>query len=389
MTMSSVTRNEYLYEVQKQYRTASKARKGTLLTAAVAVTGLHRKYLVARLGSSRALVAPKGTTSRPETRGRKVVYHTAFHDALLICWHAENDICAERLQPFLPDIVPKLERCKELVVTDDVRRLLMSASIATVGRNLAAAQRRSTIPLGTTKPGSLLKQEIAVRRGRWEETNPGWLESDTVAHGGDSVAGKYIHTYDFLDIATGWTELEASTGKGERATVAGFVAVRKRFPFPILGIDSDNGSEYINRHLQRYCEQENLTFTRSRPYHKNDNAHVEQKNWEAVRKMVGYARLDSQEQLDVLTELYHGPLRLYLNYFQPTRKRKAKLIDTATGHKRKTYFEAKTPYQRVLTHPHTSQATKDMLESEYNQLNPVKLLAEINALLDELKRALR
>lgn len=389
MAMSSIARNEYLYEVQKQYRTATKTQKGALLSAAVAVTGLHRKYLVVRLGSSRALIPPRGAAPRRETRGRRMVYGAAFHDALLICWHAGNDICAERLQPFLPELATKLVGCGELVVTSGTRQLLLSASIATVSRHLAAAQKRSTIPLGTTKPGSLLKQEIAVRRGRWEETNPGWLESDTVAHGGDSAAGQYIYTYDFLDIATGWTELEATMGKGERATVKGFASVRERFPFPILGIDSDNGSEYINRHLQRYCQHENLTFTRSRPYHKNDNAHVEQKNWEAVRKMVGYARLDNQKQLDSLTELYRGPLRLYLNYFQPTRKRQVKVIDTATGQKRKSYFEARTPYQRVLVHPLTSHATKDLLESEYNQLNPVQLLARIRTLLDELKRTFR
>jgi hypothetical protein len=285
--------------------------------------------------------------------------------------------------------VAKLEVCGELVVDASTRQLLSSASVATVARHLTKAKRRTTIPLGTTKPGTLLKSQIAVRKGRWEETNPGWLETDTVAHGGDSGAGQYIHTYDFLDIATGWVELEASMGKGERPTVACLRAARDRFPFPILGIDSDNGSEYINFHLMRYCKQENLAFTRSRPYQKNDNAHVEQKNWEAIRKMVGYDRLDTEEQLAILTELYRGPLRLYLNYFQPTRKRRVKEIDTTSGKKRKSYFEARTPYQRVLTHPLVTPATKAMLESEYNQLNPVKLLAELRALIEWLNRTLR
>lgn len=176
-----------------------------------------------------------------------------------------------------------------------------------------------------------------------------------MAHGGDSGAGQYIFTYDFLDIATDWVELTATMGKGERATVTSFARVRKRFPSLVLGIDSDNGTEYINQYLKHYCQRENLTFTRSRPYHKNDNAHVEQKNWEAVRKMVGYDRLDTTEQLAILDELYAGPLRLYLNYFQPTRKRKSKLVDTRTGQKTKRYFEAKTPYQRALEHPVTTK----------------------------------
>lgn len=222
-----------------------------------------------------------------------------------------------------------------------------------------------------------------------EETEPGWLESDTVAHGGDSSAGQFIHTYDFVDIASSWCEQVATMGMGERATVAGFDEVRQRFPFPILGIDSDNGGEYINNHLYRYCRKEGLNFTRSRAYKKNDNAHVEQKNWEAIRKIVGYHRLETPEQLVILSELYQGPLRLYLNYFQPTRKRKTKLTDTATGRKQKRYFEAKTPCQRVMEHPGTTEATKALLQSQYNQLNPVKLLAEIRSLIDRLDGTLR
>ncbi len=291
----------------------------------------------------------------------------------------------------MPELVAKLEACGELAIDDETRRLLLSASIATVKRHITRAKRRSTVPLGTTKPGNLLKRQIAVRYGRWNETNPGWLESDTVAHGGDSAEGQFIHSYNFVDIATGWNEQIASMGKGERATVAGFDEVREpcRFPFPILGIDSDNGSEYINKHLMRYCKREKITFTRSRPYKKNDNAHVEQKNWEAIRKVVGYARLDTEERLATLNELYRGPLRLYLNYFQPTRKRKLVTIDTDSGKKHTHYFEAKTPYQRVMEHPDIPKETKAMLQSEYSNLNPTKLLAEIHELLARLRRDLR
>jgi hypothetical protein len=267
MAMSSISRKEYLDEVLKQYIKASKGEKGNLLAAAELVTGLHRKSLIRHLRMlthkpEQLKITVKQNIRQLSKRGSGIIYDGAFHDALLICWHAENDICAERLQPFIPDLVPRLEICGELQISEMTRTLLMTVSISTVARHLVKAQKRSTIPLGTTKPGSLLKSQIVVRRGRWEETNPGWLESDTVAHGGDSTAGQFIFTYDFLDIATGWCELEASMGKGERTTVAGFNAVRQRFPFHILGIDSDNGSEYINDHLKRYCERENLTFTR-------------------------------------------------------------------------------------------------------------------------------
>jgi len=303
MAMSSISRKEYLNELRKQYRGASKTAKRDLLNVAVVFTGLHRKSLIRLLGAPihHSTRQAGQTASR---HGPRIIYDAAFHDALLVCWHAGNDICAERLQPFLPELVAKLESSKELRLDPATKTLLTAASISTVARHLKRSQRRSTIPLGTTKPGTLLKSQVVVRKGRWEETNPGWTETDTVAHGGDSGAGQFIFTYDFVDIATGWTELVASLGKGEQATVRGFGDVRKRFPFAILGIDSDNGGEYINGHLYRYCQREGISFTRSRPYKKNDNAHVEQKNWEAVRKIVGYNRLDTDEQLAILNQLY-------------------------------------------------------------------------------------
>lgn len=387
MAMSSISRKDYLKEVKRLYKKAkTKTAKGALITNAVEITGMHRKSLIRLIHKKKQ---KKPNAKLPETRGRKARYSGDFHEALIICWHAVNDICAERLQPFLSDLVTKLEDLGELDISDYTRYLLTSASISTVRRHLRRAKRRSVVPLGTTKPGNLLKKQIAVRYGRWNEENPGWLESDTVAHGGDNSAGQFIHTYDFIDIATAWNEQVATMGMGERATVAGFGEMKSRFPFKILGIDSDNGSEYINNHLYRYCKRQHITFTRSRSYKKNDNAHVEQKNWEAIRKMVGYSRLDTEEQLVILNQLYRGPLRLFLNYFQTTRKRKLKLIDTVTGQKRKYYFEAKTPCQRVMEHPKIDQATKNLLQSEYNNLNPVKLLAEIRTLIDQLNKTLR
>lgn len=383
--MSSISRKEYLSEVNRLYRKArTKKEKSELITDVVEITGMHRKAIIRLLHKK-----PTGLRKAPETRGSKVKYDKEFHDALLTCWNTANGICAERLQPFLSDLVAKLEDLGEIKISDYTRYLLVSASISTVKRHLQRARRRSTIPLGTTKPGNLLKQQIAIRYGRWDEENPGWLESDTVAHGGDSAEGQFIHSCNFIDIATAWTEQVASLGMGERATVAGFDAIRQRMPFPILGIDSDNGGEYINDHLYRYCKREKITFTRSRRYKKNDNAHVEQKNWEAIRKVVGYSRLDTEEQLVILNALYSGPLRLYLNYFQPTRKRKVKYIDTATGKTKKYYFEAKTPYQRLMRHPLVPESTKGLLQSEYNNLNPVQLLAEIRTLIAQLQKTLR
>lgn len=382
MAMSSISRKEYLREVRRLYKKAkTKKDKSELISDVVDITGIHRKAAI------RALRNKPDRYKKPS--GPTITYDGPFHKALLICWRAENYICAERLQPFLPELVDKLESLGELKITTETKQLLLSASISTVKRHLKQAKRVSRVPLGTTKPGNMLKSQISIRHGTWDEDNPGWIETDTVAHGGDSAAGQFIYTYDFVDIYSSWTELVATMGKGEKATVAGLHEVRARFPFPILGIDSDNGGEYINAHLYRYCIDEQIYFTRSRPYKKNDNAHVEQKNWQAVRKIVGYSRLTTEEQLAILNELYKGPLSLYLNYFQPTRKRKIKLVDTTSGKSRKSFFEAKTPFQRLMNNPNVSHEIKDLLQSEYNQLNPVKLLAEIRSLIDRLNKTLR
>jgi len=387
------SRYEYLREVQALYWRAKKQKDHPKLTAvlndAVEITGLNRKYLITKLGK-RLKPYPTGLT-RSDPRGRKSIYGSIeFNEALLVCWRATNEICAERLQPYLVKLVPKLESCDELEIGSITRELLLTASISTIARKLTKAKRRSYVPLGTTKPGALLKSQIPVRKGLWNETEPGWLESDTVAHCGGDLFGQFIHSYNFVDIATSWSEQSVAMGMGEKATVNCFEKISKRIPFAVRGIDSDNGGEYINHHLWRYCKKNGLEFTRSRPNKKNDNAHVEQKNYTAIRKTVGYARLDTHEQLAILNKLYDGPLRLYLNYFQPTRKRKSKEYDSTTGKARKFYFESKTPYQRLMDMDDKviSAKQKAVLHSEYDNLNPVQLLAEIRFLLAELEKTL-
>jgi hypothetical protein len=392
---NSISRHDYIKEIKLKYGEArlarNKKRKSELLDEAVEFTGMHRKYLI-RLLTERRRKYPSGFASGGSSkRGRKAIYNSReFMAALLVCWQATNQSCAKNLQPYLSELVSKLEACGELDVTPDVRGLLFSVSRSTVARKLYGFRTKDRLPLGvsTTKPGTTLRSQIAVRKGRWEETEPGFTEVDTVAHCGQANEGRYIHSYNFVDIATSWSEQCAAMGMGERATVVSFADVRRRCPFATRGIDSDNGSEFINDHLYRYCQTNGITFTRSRPYHKNDNAHVEQKNNSAIRKMVGYHRYDTDEQLAILHKLYSEPLRLYLNFFQPTRKRKTKMVDTKTGKTKKTYFESMTPYQRVLQSKPVDDQTKQMLQSQYNNLNPVKLLAEVRSLLDKLERTL-
>ncbi len=279
-----------------------------------------------------------------ETRGRAVYYSAETRRVVLKLWHAAGDICAERLHPFIPDLLDKLIACGELAVTSETDAQLRRISLATVKRTVGGEKSRSVIRLGgTTKPGSILKRQITVRYGRWDETVPGWCETDTVAHCGETLEGTFIYSLDLVDICSSWSEQVAIMGKGERAAVAGVDTAKNRLPFPLLGIDSDNGSEFINWHMQRYAKRHNISFTRSRPYRKNDNAHVEQKNWTAIRQLVGYQRMDTQEQLEILNDLYANEWRLYINFFQPTMKVKETTKDQVTGKKPNATTQPKHP----------------------------------------------
>jgi hypothetical protein len=193
---------------------------------------------------------------------------------------------------------------------------------------------------------------------------------------------------DLVDISTGWSEQGAIMGKGERATVNRMDQIRKRLPFKMKGLDPDNGSEFINWHMHRYCKKNEITLTRSRPYHKNDNAHIEQKNWTAIRQLVGYGRLETEKQLEILNDLYANEWRLYLNFFQPTMKLREKIKNTQTGKTKKKYYEAKTPYQRLLE-SRISNRKKTELETLYNSLDPIQLRQRIKVKVDHLKRTLK
>ena len=306
---NNISRKQYIAETKSLYgeacRRKDKKRKTQLLNDAVAITGLHRKYLITVFRDHRK-VYPTGFpradgSAQTSLRGRRARYgSTELLNALLVCWRATNCSCAENLQPYLPELVPRLECLGELTIDDETRRLLLQASISTIARRLKRHKRKDRISLSTTRPGKLIKAQVAIRRGRWDETEPGSLETDTVAHCGDANEGLYIHSYNFVDIATSWSEQVAVMGIGERATTQALDDVVARLPFTIQAIDSDNGSEFLNWHLHGYCKNRGIDLTRSRPYKKNDNAHIEQKNNTAIRKMVGYGRYDTIEQLKLL-----------------------------------------------------------------------------------------
>lgn len=280
--MSVSARRELAIRTSERYRAAQWKEKGHILDEFVATTGYNRKHAVTLLKS----VVHNAAAPRPYDRKRQ--YDSAVRVALIAVWKAANGICSKRLVPFLPDLVGVMERFGHLSVPPDVRAKLLSVSVATVDRLLASERHRNGKGKGisTTRPGQLLKRLIPVRTfAEWNDVQPGFFEADLVAHCGDRAEGSYLYTLTLTDIATCWTECLALLGRTQADVTGAITEVRRRLPFPMLGLDTDNGSEFINYDQLRYCEREGISFTRSRSYKKNDQAHVEEKNGSVVRRL--------------------------------------------------------------------------------------------------------
>lgn len=379
--MSQRSKREMVETIRPRYLKANKAGKRQILDELIATTGYHRKYAIRVLKHP---PKPKGL-KKP---GRRKVYQGEVVRVLEQIWEICGRICSKRLQPFLPEIVTVLERCQELCLSEETKALLLGMSRATLDRCLKNA--RFTHPqhgLSTTKPGSLLKQAIPIRTFTpWEEEHPGFLEIDLVAHCGPTTEGSYLHTLTATDLATGWTECQAVANKTQSAVSQAIHTMRQHLSFPLLGLDSDNGSEFINDTLLRYCQEEHITFTRSRPYQKNDQAHVEQKNWSVVRHTIGYDRLETPEELAWLSSIYTD-LRLYINFFQPVLKLVGK--ERVDGKTVRTYDRATTPYRRVLALDSLPLEVKARLSAQYVPLNPVTLRARIDTAVGKLWKIIR
>lgn len=374
--MDMHTRHQLTVQVLQRYLKANKEEKGRILDEYCANTEYGRKYAIEKLRKYQLVPSMQERKPGTHTRKRSKIYDMAAEEALHIIWDAYDNICAERLHPHLGLRIDKLIRCNELRINAATDRKLHAISLGTLKMLLRRIRIRATNRVcGTTKPGTLLKHEIPLRVGYWDEAKTGFLEIDTVAQCGDSMAGIFAHTLNSTDIATGWFEAEAVLGKSQERVFDGLVRMKKRVPFSLLGIDSDNGYEFINWELYRWCEKEKIVFTRSRPYKKNDNAHIEQKNWTCVRRVLGYTRVETQKQVDGMNELYRGPLRDYINFFLPSMK----CIERKRVGSRivKKYDEAKTPYERVLLSKNVSDVVKNELQKHYHELNPVVLKKRI------------
>jgi hypothetical protein len=367
--MSPKSKDELLAALRPRYHKAKRAEKGRILDELVATTGYHRKYAIQLLNH------PPRRPARRRRVGQRT-YGGAVRAALEQVWRIANRICGKRLVAGLPALVEALERHGELHLEAETRQLLLAMSAATADRLLA--RLRQGVPrhgLRTTKPGTLLKQMIPIRTfAEWNDVKPGFMEVDLVAHGGDSPAGEFVHSLDMVDVATRWSECVAIPNRSQAAVKAAIITARGRLPFPLRGLDSDSGAEFINANLLRYCEQEQITFTRSRPYKKNDQAYIEQKNWSNVRQLVGYDRYEDQTACEALNRLYET-WHLYSNFFQPVMVLVSK--ERAGAKVKKRYDQPKTPYQRALDSPEVTEEDKERLRQLYPTLNPAALLRQI------------
>ena len=376
LTMSE--RKAVTKKLALEYRRAGKARKGQILDELCRLTDWHRNHARKALKQALLLKAVRPRPPRPPLYGPAVV------KALRFLWAVQGTPCGRLLAAALPDLVPRLRRLGELSIDDDTAGLLLRIAPATIDRRLAG-DRAGLIVRGRshTKPGTLLKSSIPMRTwAEWDDAVPGFVEIDLVGHEGGNSRGEFCFTLDITDIATGWTETRSVRNKAQKWVFAAIKDVTASFPFPILGIDSDNGSEFINWELFRWCQQHNLTFTRSRSGNKNDGAHVEQKNWHIVRQVVGYHRYDTPAELELLNRIW-ALQRLLTNHFAPQQKLVSK---TRNGAKiTKTYDTPKTPFQRVLADKGTvAKSVKTRLARQNEPLNPAAVQRQIQALTAQL-----
>jgi len=375
MTQGSIL--EYVMAIRERYLSSAKKEKTKILDEFTRATGRHRKAAIRLLHSA-------GRSKPRKRRGRRPQYSRPAVAALKVAWEAADRMCGKRLQPFLPEFLQVLKRHRELAIMPEIEAEVCRMSASTIDRlsrpwRRLEAQRRFT----TTKPGPLLKKAIPIRTfADWQENRPGFLEADLVAHCGNNTRGFFLNTLSAVDVFSGWTECVALWGKGQERVGGAVHQVRQRLPFPLLGLDSDNGSEFINQVLIGYCRRNKITFTRARSSKKNDSCYVEQKNWAVVRRAIGYNRYSSRPAFDCLNRIYLLQ-RLYVNLFQPVMRLVSKTRDGAKVHK--VYDQARTPYQRLLEADALTEAKRQELAATYLRLNPVSLKKQIEDNLERLE----
>jgi transposase InsO family protein len=374
--MTRVTVHEYAAALRPRYRAAGRGEKGRILDEFCETTGLHRKAAIRLLNHD--CLAKGRRSGRPRTYGPDVL------EPLHLVWQVGDRMCGKLLKAAMPELLSSLERHGELRLTDGMRTSLLSMSAATIDRLLKRRLRRQSdlLPRRKTPAEPSLKAEVPIRTwSEWQDAKPGELQADLVLHCGEIPDGFFLSTLCAVDVASGWTEHEAIWGHGKQRVGTGMHHIQQRLPFPLRALHTDNGSEFINHTLVPWCRQEGIHLTRGRAYKKNDQAWVEQRNWQTVRRLVGYGRLDSKAAHQLLGKLY-PLLDLQMNFFRPLRKLTSK---TRQGAKLlKCYDEPHTPYQRLLASGALSSQAQARIDRQLAQLNPAELQRQIDHLLRRL-----
>ena len=366
---------EYLKAIYQRYQKADRALRQQILSEFCQVCGYHRKYAI-RLLNGAPPQKPQG-----KQRKRTPLYGPQLIAILSAIWEAAAYPWSVRLKALLPLWMPWAK--KHLPITPQIEGQLESISPRTIDSRLRQKKHQLKKNLyGRTKPGSLLKHHIPLKTDRWDVSTPGFSEVDLVSHSGDCAEGEFIHSLNLTDIHTTWVETRAVMGKGQQRVADALEQMRGALPFALLGIDSDNGTEFINNHLYGYCRDRGIQFTRGRPYKKDDNAHIEQKNWTHVRKLLGYVRYDSEEALEAINNLYQNELRLFQNLFQPSVKLLKKV---RVGSRVKRVYDApKTPFQRVCESAQSDPSKVAHLKKRLESLDPFLISKTIEQKLDRI-----
>lgn len=374
--MTTEARRELVGALRDRYRAGSRAEKTRILEEFVAVSGYHRKAAIRILNGS------QGVGDRPDRLRRPWLYDEAVRQALIVLWEASDRVCGKRLQALLPVLLPALERHGHLQLDPIVRHKLTTISAASIDRLLREV-RAAGLSRRSRRQPTAAQRSVPVRTfADWlEALGPGYTEIDLVAHSGPTMSGSVVHTLTLTDVASGWTECLPLLVREASLVAEALEAMRSRVPFALRGVDSDNGSEFLNDTLLAYCASHALEFTRSRPYHKNDQAWVEQKNGSVVRHLVGYRRLEGVAATEALAALY-GAARLFVNFFQPSFKLKDKVRHGARVVKH--YYPPQTPCARLLASDAIADSTKDRLRSVAQTLDPLQLLSQIRHWQHEL-----
>ena len=370
------TRSELVVALAGRYALGSRTDRGRMLDEFAALTGHHRKHAMRLL---RAGGSSEASGPRPERR----VYDQATREALIVVWEASDRVCGKRLRSLAPLLISAMERHGHLQLAPEVLASLLTMSAATMDRALREARGHTAgRPRRRSPPSAAIRRSVAVRTfNDWNDPPPGFMEADLVAHSGPTSKGSYVQTLTLTDIATGWTECAPVLVREQKLLTEVLNEMRKILPFALLGFDTDNDSVFMNETVRDYCAGAEVEFTRCRPYRKNDQAWVEQKNGAVVRHTVGYRRYEGLEAAAALAELYRS-LRLFVNFFQPSFKLASKSRDGAKVTKR--YHAPATPHQRLLADPRTTEATRVRVAALYATLDPVRLLSAIRASQQEL-----